>query len=395
LLSSEKLSGLPPYIFAQLDEKVYQMREQGHQDIVDFGKADPDHATPDAIVKRLQETAADPENHHYPAFKGSLHFREHVARWYKHRFGVDVDPEREVIGLLGSKEGLFHISLAYLRPGDIALIPDPSFPAYKDGVLFANATVKRLPLTRENGFFPDIFSLDTETKRKAKLLFLNYPNNPTGVLAPEDCMRRTIDFCREHDILLCYDHAYSEIYFDGKKPKSLLEYDGGKEAGVEFFTFSKSFNMSGWRLGAAIGNAEVINSLLILQSHINSGIFAPIQFAGVTALSEVWHTDFPERQRREYQRRRDYAMQKFKEIGWDVHKPDATVYLWVPIPAGYTSIGFANLLLDRYNVVVAPGNAFGPSGEGYLRLSLTTAYENVVKGIDRLCQALLEPSLVH
>lgn len=388
MLKAEKLAGQPPYIFAQLDERVYQLREQGITDIIDFGKADPDHATPEPIVKRLQETAADPENHHYPAFKGSLYFREHVAKYYKERFGVDVDPETEIITLLGSKEGLFHISLAYLRPGDIGLIPDPSFPAYNDGVFFAGADVLRMPLTRANHFLPDLDSLDDETRRRAKLLFLNYPNNPTGVTAPPEYMEKAIRFCKEHEVLLCYDHAYAETYFDNNKPRSLLEYEGGKDVGVEFMTFSKTFNMAGWRLGAAVGNADVIHSLLVVQSHINSGVFAPIQFAGVTALEEVAKSGFLEESRAEYQRRRDYAISRFETIGWDVRKPDATVYLWVPVPKGMTSLAFANYLLDEYRVVVAPGTAFGTTGEGYVRISLTTDYENVKKGIDRICEAI-------
>ncbi|TCP53803.1 LL-diaminopimelate aminotransferase [Tumebacillus sp. BK434] len=389
MLKADKLKGLPPYIFARLDERVYKLRESGVRDIVDFGKADPDHSTPEAVVKRLQETAADPENHHYPAFKGSLFFREHVARWYQERFGVTVDPETEVIALLGSKEGLFHISLAYISQGDIGLVPDPSFPAYNDGVFFAGGEVLRLPLTRANGYLPDLDSLDEATRKRAKILFLNYPNNPTGVFAPPEFMERAIRFCREHEILLCYDHAYSEVYYDEhNKPKSLLEYPGGQDVGVEFFTFSKTFNMAGWRLGAAVGNKEVINSLLVVQSHINSGIFAPIQFAGVTALTEVTHSNFPQEQRAEYKRRFDYALGRFKAIGWDVHPPEGTVYLWVPTPEHLNGEEFANLLLDEYHVVVAPGTAFGETGDRYVRLSLTTEYENVVKGIDRICDAL-------
>jgi LL-diaminopimelate aminotransferase len=385
---AEKLAGLPPYIFAQLDEKVYRLRESGVKDIVDLGKADPDHPTPDAVVKRLQETAADPENHHYPAFRGSLFFREHIAKWYKERFGVNVDPEKEVIALIGSKEGLFHISLAYLQQGDVGLVPDPSFPAYNDGVFFAGGETYRMKLTRENHYLPDLQSIPQEIKKRAQLMFLNYPNNPTGVLAPDSYIQEVIRFAQENRIIVCYDHAYCEIYYDGKKPRSFLEFEGGKDVGVEFITFSKTFNMAGWRLGAAVGNEEIINSLLVVQSHINSGVFSPIQFAGVTALEQVWHTDFPETNRKEYQRRRDYAMDKFRSIGWDVHKPDATVYLWVPVPQGMTSLDFANKLLDEYRVVVAPGNAFGQTGEGFVRLSLTTAYENVVKGIDRLCEAI-------
>lgn len=390
MMKAEKLAGLAPYVFSILDEKVYQYRKAGRTDIVDFGKADPDHPTPDSIVKRLQETAADPENHHYPAFRGSLFLRQHIAKYYKERFGVEVNPETEVLALLGSKEGLFHISLAYLQRGDLGLVPDPSFPVYNDGVFFAGGDILRMPLTQQNDYLPDLDSLTAEQRKRAKILFLNYPNNPTGVLAPPEFMKKAIQFCNDNEILLCYDHAYAETYFDGKKPKSLLEYAGGKDAGVEFFTFSKSFNMAGWRLGAAVGNEEVINSLLIVQSHINSGIFAPIQFAGVEALEHVTHTDFLNRQRAEYQRRRDYAIKKFKEIGWNVHNPDATVYLWLPVPKSSTSMDFANLLLDEYSVVVAPGTAFGETGEGYVRISLTTDYANVEKGIDRICEALVK-----
>lgn len=385
---AEKLTGLPPYIFAQLDERVYQLRESGKTDIVDFGKADPDHPSPPEVVKRLQETAADPENHHYPAFRGSLFFREKIAAWYKERFGVEVDPEKEVLALLGSKEGLFHISLAYLKQGDVGLVPDPAFPAYNDGVFFAGGETYRLPLAKESRFLPDLDSIPAEIRKRAKLLFLNYPNNPSGVLAPTDFMQNVIRFAKENEVIVCYDHAYCEITFDGVRSKSFLEYEGAKEVGVEFFTFSKAFNMAGWRLGAVIGNEEVIQSLLVVQSHINSGVFAPIQFAGVTALTDVWHSEFGDEMRQEYQRRRDYALAQFEKIGWAVNKPEGTVYLWVPVPGGMTSIDFANRLLDEYSVVVAPGPAFGEAGEGYVRVSLTTAYDNVVKGIDRLCEAI-------
>jgi LL-diaminopimelate aminotransferase len=220
VLKAEKLKGLPPYIFAALDQRVYELRQSGRDDIVDFGKADPDHPAPDQVVKRLQETAADPENHHYPAFKGSLYFRQHVAKWYNERFGVDVDPEKEIIALLGSKEGLFHISLAYLSPGDIGLVPDPSFPAYNDGIFFAGADVVRMPLLKKNNFLPDLDSLDSDTRKRAKLMFLNYPNNPTGVLAPPEYMKKAISFCKEHEILLCYDHAYSETYLTTTSQKA-------------------------------------------------------------------------------------------------------------------------------------------------------------------------------
>ncbi|WP_018131360.1 aminotransferase class I/II-fold pyridoxal phosphate-dependent enzyme [Effusibacillus pohliae] len=385
---AEKLAGLPPYIFAQLDEKVYQMREAGKTDIVDFGKADPDHPTPAEVVKRLQETAADPENHHYPAFRGSLFFREKIAAWYKERFGVEVDPEKEVLALIGSKEGLFHISLAYISQGDVGLVPDPAFPAYNDGVFFAGGQVYRMPLTKENRFLPDLGAIPAEIRKRAKLLFLNYPNNPTGALASADFIEHTIRFARENQVIVCYDNAYCEITYEGVRARSFLEYEGAKQVGVEFFTFSKAFNMAGWRLGAAVGNAEAIQSLLVVQSHINSGVFAPIQFAGATALTDVWHSRFGDEMRREYQRRRDYAIGKFQQINWDVHKPQGAVYLWVPVPGGMTSLEFANRLLDEYSVVVAPGTAFGETGEGYVRVSLTTAYENVVKGIDRLCEAI-------
>ncbi|MFC4767085.1 aminotransferase class I/II-fold pyridoxal phosphate-dependent enzyme [Effusibacillus consociatus] len=385
---AEKLAGLPPYIFAQLDEHVYKLREAGKTDIVDFGKADPDHPTPIEVVRRLQETAADEENHHYPAFRGSLFFRKAVAAWYKERFGVDVNPEKEVLALIGSKEGLFHISLAYIGQGDVGLVPDPSFPAYNDGVFFAGGEASRMPLTRENRFLPDLDAIPDEIRKRAKLLFLNYPNNPTGVLAPDDFIEKVIRFARENEVVVCYDHAYCEITFDGVRSRSFLEYSGAKDVGVEFFTFSKAFNMAGWRLGAAVGNEEVINSLLVVQSHINSGVFAPIQFAGTTALAEVWHSEFGTEMRKEYQRRRDYAIDKFEQIGWEVHKPAGTVYLWVPVAGGMTSLEFANRLLDEYSVVVAPGTAFGETGEGFVRLSLTTAYQNVVKGIDRVCEAI-------
>ncbi|CAB3394213.1 aminotransferase class I/II-fold pyridoxal phosphate-dependent enzyme [Kyrpidia spormannii] len=385
---ARKLAGLSPYIFAQLEERVYRLREQGVADIVDLGKADPDHPSPDPVVRRLQETAADPENHHYPAFRGSLFLRRRIAEWYKRRFGVNVDPDTEVMVLLGSKEGLFHVSLAYVSPGDVGLIPDPAFPAYNDGIWFAGGRVVRMPLLRKRGFTPDLSAIPEFEASKARVLFLNYPHNPTGALAPDDFMAEVIRWCREREILLCYDNAYSEITFDGHRAKSLLQYPGGREVGVEFTSFSKTYNMAGWRLGAAVGHREAIESLLVVQSHVDSGVFAPIQFAGATALETVWPGDFPERQRLMYQKRRDDALARFAAIGWPVDKPPGTVYLWVPVPDDMTSETFADKLLDEYHVVVAPGTAFGPSGEGHVRLSLTTADENVHKGVDRICTAL-------
>lgn len=386
--TSQKLKGLKPYVFAELDARVYQLREQGIKDIVDLGKADPDHPTPEIIVKRLQETAADPENHHYPAFKGSLFFREAIAKWYRRRFGVEVNPETEVIALIGSKEGLFHISLAYLDYGDIGLVPDPAFPAYNDGVWFAGGTTVRMPLSRENGWLPDIRGLGKDTLKKAKLLFLNYPNNPSGVLAPPEFIKDVIQLAHEYEFLICYDHAYSEITYDGHVSHSILEYEGAKEVALEFMTFSKSYNMAGWRLGAAVGNKEAIQSLLVVQSHVNSGVFAPIQFAGVTALEKVFPSDYGDKNRLEYQRRRDYALEKFRSINWNVDTPQGTVYLWVPAPKGHTGEDMARELLEKYHVVVAPGSAFGETGVNHVRLSLTTQYENVVKGMDRIVEYL-------
>lgn len=388
--TSAKLAGLRPYVFAQLDERVYHLREQGVKDIVDLGKADPDHATPDAVVRRLQETAADPENHHYPAFRGSLLFREAVARWYHRRFGVTLDPATEVLGLLGSKEGLFHISLAYLQHGDVGLVPDPAFPAYNDGVWFAGGQVVRMPLVPALGWLPDLSALDADTLLRAKLMFLNYPNNPSGELAPPSFLRDVIDLARRYQILLCYDHAYSEVTFDGHQSHSVLEFEGAKDVALEFMTFSKTYNMAGWRLGAAVGSAEAIQSLLVVQSHVNSGIFAPIQFAGVTALDDIWPTGFPEDSRREYARRRDYGVKALQSAGRDVRPPKGSVYLWVPTPADITGDALAQKLLDDYHVVVAPGSAFGETGHRHIRISLTTAYDNVVKGMDRIAQCLNE-----
>lgn len=386
--TSQKLAGLKPYVFAQLDERVYQLRESGVRDIVDLGKADPDHATPDVVVRRLQETAADPENHHYPAFRGSMFFREAMTKWYQQRFGVSLDPATEVLGLIGSKEGLFHISLAYLATGDIGLIPDPAFPAYDDGVWFAGGKAVRMPLTQENGWFPDYTQLSGETLDRAKLMFLNYPNNPSGVVATPKFLQETIALAKKHEFLVCYDHAYSEVTFDGHVAHSILEYEGAKEVALEFMSFSKTYNMAGWRLGAAVGSAEAIQSLLVVQSHINSGIFAPIQFAGVTALEQVWPGPYLDGSRAEYTRRRDYALDALQQAGWNIAPPQGTVYLWLPTPAGLSGDELAMELLEKYRVVVAPGRAFGASGENYIRISLTTAYENVVKGMDRIAECL-------
>ncbi len=392
--SSEKLSNLKPYVFALLDQRVHQLQDSGVRDIVDLGKADPDHPTPDLIVERMRQEVQNPNCHHYPEFRGSDAFRRTVAHWYKRRFDVDINPDTEVLALIGSKEGLFHIALAYLSHGDIALVPDPAFPAYNDGVWFAGGETFRMPLTHKNGWLPELDNIDSITYQKAKLMFLNYPNNPTGVLAPETFLKQVIAKAQDHQFLICYDHAYSEVTYGEYKAQSILQFEGAKDVAVEFMTFSKTYNMPGWRLGAAVGNPEAIQSLLVVQSHVNSGVFTAIQLAGVTALEQVWPTSFITESKREYERRCNYGVKTLKRIGWPIEAPQGAVYLWVPTPSNMTGDELAEHLLEDYHVVVSPGSCFGNQGIHHFRISLTASYEHVVQGMDRIadCLSKYQPS---
>ena len=378
--SADRLKKLPPYLFAEIDRLKRKLISEG-KDVIDLGVGDPDLPTPDFVIEALHRAAQDPKNHRYALDQGMPELRQAIADWYDERFNVRLDPSAEILPLIGSKEGIAHLPLALLNPGDRALVPDPCYPPYKTGTLFAGAEPVLVPLLEENGFLPDLKSLEGELSGREKLLFLNYPNNPTGACASPDFFRRAAAFAREHQMVVCQDAAYTEISFDGYEPSSFLQVEGAREVGVEFHSLSKTFNMTGWRVGFAVGNRDVITHLGKVKSNIDSGIFQAIQVAGIAALKKG-RTE-TERLKRIYQNRRDIVIRGLQSVGWTVTAPKATFYIWASVPPGYTSQELCVKLLKEANVVVIPGNGFGPNGEGYFRISLTVPEARIQEAIER------------
>lgn len=379
-----RLQKLPPYLFARIEQKIAEAKARGEK-LISLGIGDPDSPSPDHIVRELQIAATDPANHQYPSSVGLLAFRQAVASWYARRHGVELDPHAEVVTLIGSKEGIAHLPLCYLNPGDISLVPDPAYPVYKIGTILAGGEPYPLPLTSEHGFRPDLAAVPAEVARKAKLLFLNYPNNPTAAVANREFFQEVITFARDYDILVAHDAAYAELTFDGYVAPSFLELPGAREVGIEFGSLSKPYNMTGWRLGWAAGNPEVIAALARLKSNIDSGAFQAVQQAGIAALTGT--QDSVEAMRQLYSRRRDILVDGLNRLGWHLNRPQATFYVWAPVPRGYTSAEFAEDVLERAGVIVTPGNEYGEAGEGYFRASLTVADASIVEALDRLRHA--------
>ncbi|MFN3814238.1 MAG: LL-diaminopimelate aminotransferase [Aquificaceae bacterium] len=377
---SERIKNLPPYLFAQIDQKKREKLQQG-VDLIDLGVGDPDMPTPQLIVEAMKRAVENPEHHRYPSYEGMLSFRQAVAQWYKRRFGVELDPNTEVITLIGSKEGIAHFPLTFVNPGSVVLCPDPGYPVYKIGTLFAGGEPYILPLKEENGFLPDFKSVPKEVLKKAKIMWINYPNNPTSATADEGFYKELIEWARENNIIVASDLAYSEIYFD-KKPISILQVEGAKEITIEFHSFSKTFNMTGWRIGMAVGNKDIISGLGKVKTNVDSGQFQAIQEAGITALN------LPEEElqriRKVYKERRSAMVKALEEVGLDVYRSDATFYLWVKVPKGYTSADFVSLLLDQCGIVCTPGNGFGQYGEGYFRISLTVPTQRLLEAVERI-----------
>lgn len=378
---SERIKSLPPYLFAQIDMKKREKLSQG-VDIIDLGIGDPDIPTPEPIIKAMQKAVEKPEHHRYPSYEGMFSFREAVADFYRRRFGVSLDPTSEVITLIGSKEGIAHFPLAFVNPGDVVLCPDPAYPVYKIGTIFAGGIPYIIPLKEENGFLPDFKSIPKDVLKKAKIIWVNYPNNPTSAMAKEDFYRELINWAREHNIIVASDLAYSEIYTGNEKPISILQIDEAKEVAIEFHSLSKTFNMTGWRIGMAVGNAELVAGLGKVKTNVDSGQFQAIQEAGITALkmpeSEI------QRIREIYRQRREVMVKALEDIGLEVYNSTATFYLWVKVPKGYTSAQFVSLLLDECGVVCTPGNGFGQYGEGYFRISLTLPTERLVEATEKI-----------
>jgi LL-diaminopimelate aminotransferase len=374
-----RVANLPPYLFAELDRRVAQKRASG-ADVISLGVGDPDLPTPPHVVEALQRAAQDATTHRYPSYYGLPEFRAAVADFYRRRFGVALDPDTEVQPLIGSKEGLVNLAYSFIDPGDQALVPDPGYPVYGISTLLAGGEVVSVPLDAAARFQPNLEAL-APTER-TKLLWLNYPSNPTAAVAELPLFERSVGFARDHDLLLAHDAAYCEITFDGFVAPSVLEVPGAKDVSVEFGSLSKTYNMTGWRVGFAVGNPEAIEALGTIKTNVDSGIFNAVQQAGIAALEGP--QDHVEAMRAVYQKRRDVVVTALQEIGIDIEPPLGSIYVWVPTPAGKTSVGFAAELLDEAAVVVAPGTGYGANGEGYIRISLTVADDRLEEAMDRL-----------
>lgn len=378
---AERIRTLPPYLFAAIDDMKRKAIERG-MDIINLGVGDPDLPTPAPIIETLQRAAADPRHHQYPTYDGMLSFRTAVAQWYARRFGVTLDPATEVLTLIGSKEGIGHVPLAFLDPGDIALVPSPGYPVYPVGTSFAGGTPYVMPLRKEHGFLPDLSAIPSDVARRAKLMFLNSPNNPTAVVASKEFFARVVEFAQTYEIIVCHDAAYSEIYFDGQRPPSFLEVEGAKEVGIEFHSLSKTFNMTGWRIGFAVGHREVIAGLGKVKTNIDSGVFQAIQEAGITALE--LDAKLTDQIRSVYQERRDVLIPGLQQLGLAVEKPAAAFYAWVEVPKGFTAASFTAHLIEHAGIVTTPGNGFGEPGEGYIRMTLTTSKDRLAEAVERI-----------
>ncbi|MDR7391210.1 MAG: LL-diaminopimelate aminotransferase [Armatimonadota bacterium] len=378
---SERVQRVPPYLFADLDRRTEELQRRG-VDVISLAVGDPDLPTPEHVVEAMRQAVADPSTHRYPPYPGTGSFRAAVADWYQRRFGVRLDPDREVLALIGSKEGLAHLPWALLNPGDVALVPDPGYPVYRVATLLADGVPQSLPLRPASGFLPDLSEVPTEVARRARLIFLNYPNNPTAATVELDFFAEVVRFAREFDVVVVHDNSYSEIAYDGYRPPSFLQAPGALEVGVEFHSLSKTFCMTGWRLGWVCGNPDVVAALAKLKTNLDSGVFVAVQRAGEAALRGP---EEPVRQRvAVFQARRDLLVDGLREAGWRVGRPRATFYLWAEVPDGFDSVTFAQHVLDRAAVVVTPGVGYGEVGDRYVRLSFTTPEDRLKEAIERL-----------
>jgi LL-diaminopimelate aminotransferase len=382
---ASRVRNLPPYLFAAIDRMKQEAKAKG-VDVIDMSIGDPDLPTPDHIVASMKEAVQRPEHHRYPSYEGMLSFRQAVSDWYRRRFNVTLDAGSEVLSLIGSKEGIGHIPLAFVNPGDHVLVSSPGYPVYPVSTLFAGGEVHLMPLREENGFLPDYKAIPEDILKNAKLMFVNYPNNPTSAVAPRAFFEQTIALAAKYNIIVCHDAAYSEIYFDDEKPFSFLQIDGAKEVGIEFHSLSKTYNMTGWRIGFAVGNSDVIAGLGKIKTNIDSGVFQAIQEAGITALT----TDdrILSGIRSIYQERRDALYDGLRGIGMELSKPKASFYLWARVPGGFDSAGFVAHILEKAGVLGTPGNGFGAPGEGYVRFALTVPAERTREAVERMSRAL-------
>jgi len=378
---SRRVEKLRPYLFVEINQKIAEKKAKG-EEIISFAIGDPDMPTPSHIIERLCTEAHDPANHRYPETAGLPELSQAIAQWYQRRFNVSLDPETEVLPLIGSKEGIGHIAFCYIDPGDTALVPDPAYPVYSISTMLAGGNPYYMALKEQNDFLPDLDSISEYILQRAKLLWINYPNNPTAAVADLDYFNRVVEFARKHDIAVCHDGAYSEVAFDDYQPVSFMQSEGARDVGVEFHSLSKSYNMTGWRIGMVVGNAKMVDALRRLKSNLDSGIPQAIQYAAIEALNGP--QDCIAEHNAVYQRRRDLVVELLTSIGLEVRVPKASLYVWAKVPEGYNSVDFTADLLEQVGVAVTPGVGYGRSGEGYVRLSLTVPDAAMVKGLSRL-----------
>jgi LL-diaminopimelate aminotransferase len=381
IILADRVRNLPPYLFAQIDAMKRKTIAEG-ADLIDLSIGDPDIPTPPHIVEAMKVAVEKPQNHRYPSYEGMYEYRKAVAEWYERRFNVKLDPETEVLSLIGSKEGIGHIPLAFVNPGDVVLVPSPGYPVYPIGTLFAGGESYFMPLKEENRFLPDLDAIPSHIANRAKLMFINYPNNPTSAVAGEDFFKRVVEFAARYNIIVCHDAAYSEIYFDNKRPISFLSIDGAKEVGIEFHSLSKTYCMTGWRIGFAAGNKDVIAGLGKIKTNLDSGVFQAIQEAAITALrtDETVLSSL----RKRFQERRDVLIEGLSDTPLKVFKPEATFYVWAKVPSGYDSTGFVKELLEKAHVLITPGVGFGDAGEGYVRFALTAEVDRIKEAVRRI-----------
>jgi LL-diaminopimelate aminotransferase len=379
---SKRIENLSPYLFVEISRKIADKKAKG-EEVISFAIGDPDIPTPPHVIKKLCQAAHDPPNHRYPESEGLPELRWAIAGWYKNRFSISLDADKEVLPLIGSKDGIAHIPLCFIDPGDIALVPDPGYPPYSVCTMFAGGEPSYMPLTEENDFLPGLDTIPPDVLQKAKLLWINYPNNPTAAVADIDFFNRVVKFAQQHDLAVCHDGPYSEVAFDGYQPISFMQSEGAREVGIEFHSLSKSYNMTGWRIGMAVGNAKMIEALRRVKSNLDSGIPQAIQYAAIEAFTGP--QDCIQEHNAAYQRRRDLIIDVLNEIGLKAKPPKASLYIWAKVPEDYTSsVELADALLEEIGVVVTPGIGYGKSGEGYIRLSLTIPDAALVKGLSRL-----------
>jgi LL-diaminopimelate aminotransferase len=381
ITAAKRIQALPPYLFAEVDRRIAEKRAAGF-DVISLGIGDPDVPSPDVVVETAQQAVADPRRHRYPDYYGLKEFRAATAAWYQRRFGVALDADKEVVPLIGSKEGIAHLPVAFVDPGDVVLCPDPGYPVYSIGTMLANGVPHMMPLKAENGFLPDLGAIPADVARQAKVIWINYPNNPTAAIASLEFFEQVLEFGRKNDILVCHDNAYSDVAYDGYEAPSILQVAGAKDVAVEFHSLSKTFNMTGWRVGMMVGNQTAVEALGRVKTNVDSGIFDALQLAGIAAM-EMDRSWIKERNNH-FQTRRDATITALKKIGIDAPSPKASLYVWAPVPAGYSSVDFSLKVLDEAAVWVTPGNGFGAGGEGYFRISLTISDQRLVEALERL-----------